>query len=66
MTNKHLSETVNYGGIEMTRGEMIADLEKVAATQSDDANERRAFVSRYLQGFERGVAARKRYDDLNR
>jgi hypothetical protein len=52
-TSDYLSETVIYGGLEVTRGEMIADLQATAATYTDDPVRQQMFVSRYMQGFER-------------
>jgi hypothetical protein len=42
---RYLSEIISYGGERMTRGEMIADLQRIAPNQ--------AFVDRYLQGHDR-------------
>lgn len=53
MTSSYLSEEVLYGGILTTRGAMITDLQRVAATWTDDPRQQQAMVSRYLQGFER-------------
>ena len=49
----YLTEEVLYGGITMTRGAMIADLQRVAATWTDDHRRQQMMVDRYLQGFER-------------
>ena len=43
--NTYLSELVRYGGEIMTRGEMIADLQRIAGGKQ-------ALVDRYLQGHE--------------
>ena len=48
---RYLSETVNFGGELMSRGQMIAELRKLA-----DGNEQ--LVSRYLQGQELGTKVR--------
>jgi hypothetical protein len=51
--NGYLSETVVYGGETMTRGEMIADLQRIAATLTDDSVRQQLIINRYMQGFER-------------
>ena len=57
----YLGEKVNYGGIETTRGEMIADLERVAKAQfPDDPRQQRAVVERYMQGHAQGERRRAR------
>ncbi len=48
----YFSEIVNYGGFEMTRGAMIVDLQRVAMSLTDDPNEQRQIVDRYLMGAE--------------
>lgn len=58
----YLAEKVVYGGEVTTRGAMIADLQQTAASMSDSPAEQQAFVSRYLQGFDRGMVARALYD----
>lgn len=60
LIDDYLSEEVNYGGLMVSRGEMIADLQRCAASFSDDPMQRAMFVSRYLQGrdqYERGLQA---------
>ncbi len=51
----YFAETVTYGGVEMTRGAMIADLQRVAASYTDDPDEQRAIIDRYLIGFQTGT-----------
>jgi hypothetical protein len=53
MTNAatYLSQPVNYGGATVTRGEMITDLERIAA-ESGHPNPQ-MLVDRYLQGMAR-------------
>ncbi len=51
----YFAETVPYGGVEMTRGAMIADLQRVAASYTDDPDEQRAIIDRYLIGFQTGT-----------
>ena len=61
-SNDYMNESVYYTGEMTTRGAMIADLQRIAASQfPDDRAEQQACVSRFLQGFERGVAARAAY-----
>lgn len=52
LTQQYLSETVVYGGLEMTRGEMIDDLQRVAASMTNDPTRQKLIVGRYLQGFD--------------
>ena len=49
----YLNETVIYGGLETTRGEMLRDLEKVAKSLTDDPIRQKLIVGRYMQGFDR-------------
>lgn len=53
-TSDYLNETVVYGGLETTRGEMLADLQRTAATYTDDPVRQQMMVTRYMQGFEHG------------
>jgi hypothetical protein len=52
-TSDYLNEPVIYGGLEATRGAMLADLHATAATYTDDPTRQQMFVNRYMQGFER-------------
>lgn len=61
-TREYLAEQVVYGGEVTTRGAMIADLQRIASTYDESPVEQQAFVSRYLQGFDRGMIARALYD----
>jgi hypothetical protein len=47
----YLKQPVNYGGLIVTRGEMIADLTRIAEASGHPNPQ--ALVSRYMQGFER-------------
>jgi len=47
----YFSEMVNYGGLMVTRGEMIADLQQCARSSGHPNPD--ALVSRYLQGHDR-------------
>jgi hypothetical protein len=47
----YMNQPVNYGGLIVTRGEMIADLTRIAE-QSGHPNPQ-ALISRYMQGHAR-------------
>lgn len=50
---EYLSETVVYGGEEVTRGAMIADLQATAKALTDDPIRQKMIVNAYLGGFDR-------------
>lgn len=50
-STEYLNQHVNYGGIVVTRGEMIADLARIA--EAIGHPDPQALVSRYMQGAER-------------
>jgi len=49
----YMNETVIYGGMETTRGEMILDLQRSAKSMTDDPIRQQQMVNMYLAGFER-------------
>jgi hypothetical protein len=51
---EYLSEAVNYGGIITTRGNMIADLQRIAREMCPgDPARQHAMVNVYLSGLEK-------------
>lgn len=46
----YMNQPVNYGGLIVTRGEMIADLTRIA--EASGHSNPQALVSRYMQGSE--------------
>lgn len=50
----YLNQTVIYGGMETTRGAMISDLRRIAASHTNDRTSQELLVTRFLQGFELG------------
>lgn len=55
--NDYLNQPVIYGGETTTRGAMILDLERVAATWTDDPFRQQQMVNMYLAGFEHARCA---------
>ena len=49
----YMNERVLYGGEEMTRADMIRELQTAARTWSDDHVQQQLLVGRYLQGHDR-------------
>lgn len=47
----YMNQPVNYGGLIVTRGEMLTDLTRIA--ESSGHPNPQALVSRYMQGMER-------------
>lgn len=50
MPADHLNQTVVYGGLVMSRGDMIADLQRMAKLTGHPNPD--ALVARYMQGWE--------------
>lgn len=50
----YFAEPVCYGGLMTTRGEMIADLQRSAASITSDPKRQQRLVNAYLMGHERG------------
>ena len=58
LVTEYMSETVNYGGIRMSRSEMIEQLIKMA--KSTGRSDWRVLVDRYLQGHAMMVERRRK------
>jgi hypothetical protein len=61
---EYLAEIVDYGGEQVTRGAMIADLQRVAETWTSDPTAQRNMVSVYLLRHAREVEAQARKEAL--
>lgn len=49
-TKSYMSEVVSYGGLPTTRGDMILDLQRIAATHTDDPARQQRLVDMGLMG----------------